>query len=72
METIEPSAPARLDGGTTINQIVTAYPQTHPVFQGFGLDTCCGGGKPLRKACEAHGLDYAAVLEALEQAAYAS
>jgi regulator of cell morphogenesis and NO signaling len=72
METIRPTAPARFDGGTTINQIVAAYPHTHPVFEGFGLDTCCGGGKPLRKACEAHGLDYAAVLAALEQAASAA
>ena len=34
----------RIDRALTINEIVARYPQTIPVFNRFGLDTCCGGG----------------------------
>lgn len=61
--------PDRLDGGATVEQIVANYPATHLVFVDLGLDTCCGGKKPLRKACEDIGADYARVLERLERAA---
>ena len=60
---------ARLDGGSTIEQIVASFPATHPVFVELGLDTCCGGKKPLRKACADIGADYVDVLERLEVAA---
>ena len=33
-----------LDPKLTINEIVAQFPATIPVFDRFGLDTCCGGG----------------------------
>lgn len=50
----------------TLNDIVARYPQTLPVLQRFGLDTCCGGSLPLQTAVEHHGLDLDQVLAALQ------
>ena len=49
----------------TLNAIVARYPQTLPVLQRFGLDTCCGGALPLHTAAQHHDLDLAEVLAAL-------
>jgi iron-sulfur cluster repair protein YtfE (RIC family) len=49
----------------TLNAIIARYPQTLPVLQRFGLDTCCGGALPLRTAAQHHGLDLAEVVAAL-------
>jgi len=51
-----------------LNMIVANYPQTLPVLQRFGLDTCCGGAIPLSTAAEHHGLDLAQLLAALQAA----
>jgi regulator of cell morphogenesis and NO signaling len=52
----------------TLNAIVARYPQTLPVLQDFGLDTCCGGALPLRIAAQHHDLDLAGILSALRAA----
>ena len=57
-----------IDAEDTLNTIVACYPQTLPVLQGFGLDTCCGGALPLRTAAEHHNLDLEALLAALRAA----
>lgn len=49
----------------TLNMIVATYPQTLPVMQRFGLDTCCGGSVELRVAAAHHDLDLAELLAAL-------
>jgi regulator of cell morphogenesis and NO signaling len=49
----------------TLNAITARYPQTLPVLQRFGLDTCCGGALPLQTAAQHHGLDLAEVVAAL-------
>ena len=49
----------------TLNTIVARYPQTLPVLQRLGLDTCCGGALPLGTAAQHHGLDPAVVMAAL-------
>ena len=54
-----------IDANATLNEIVERHPRAHPVLVAFGLDTCCGGGKRLQEACNAHGLDAARVLAAL-------
>jgi len=51
-----------------LNTIVANYPQTLPVLQRFGLDTCCGAAIPLSTAAEHHGLDLAQLLAALQAA----
>jgi regulator of cell morphogenesis and NO signaling len=58
-----------IDAEDTLNMIVACYPQTLPVLQGFGLDTCCGGALPLHTAAEHHDLDLEALLAALRAAA---
>lgn len=57
--------PITITSEHTLNAIVARYPQTLPVFQHFGLDTCCGGALPLHTAARHHGLDPAEVLAAL-------
>jgi regulator of cell morphogenesis and NO signaling len=59
------SAPITIDPQDTLNAIVARFPQTLPVLQAFGLDTCCGGALPLRTAVEHHHLDLRALLAAL-------
>jgi regulator of cell morphogenesis and NO signaling len=56
---------AGLSEAETLNAIVARYPQTLPVLQSFGLDTCCGGALPLRTAAEHHALDPEHLLKAL-------
>ena len=48
-----------------LGDIVTANPSTTRVFSKFGIDFCCHGQRPLSAACEADGVDTAAVLAAL-------
>jgi regulator of cell morphogenesis and NO signaling len=50
-----------------LNEIVAAAPQTLPVLQRFGLDTCCGGSLPLHVAAQHHGLDLETVMAALNK-----
>ena len=60
--------PVTLHETQTLNEIVARYPQTLPVLQRFGLDTCCGGALPLRTAAAHHALDLGQVLAALRTA----
>lgn len=46
-----------LSGDLTLNEITTAVPRALEVFNRYGLDSCCGGAKPLELVCEKHGLD---------------
>jgi regulator of cell morphogenesis and NO signaling len=58
-------APTPIIAEDTLNAIIARYPQTLPVLQHFGLDTCCGGALPLHTAAQHHGLDLAEVVAAL-------
>ena len=49
----------------TLNEISLAAPRTLEVFARHGLDSCCGGAKPLALVCERHGLDVDEVLKQL-------
>lgn len=49
----------------TLAELVTADPSAARVLERFGLDYCCGGGRPLEDACAAAGVDPATVLDAL-------
>ncbi len=40
-----------------VNQFVNKYPKSAPILQSLGIDFCCGGQKPLAKACAEKGLD---------------
>src|SRR6187549_2740838 len=50
----------------TVGELVAARPGRSRVFQGYGIDFCCQGGRTLREACGRKGLSLDAVLEQLE------
>lgn len=49
----------------TLNEISLSVPRALEVFARHGLDSCCGGAKPLALVCERHGLDLGALLAEL-------
>ena len=61
--TIEPTA--------SVNDVISRFPATIPVFNKFGLDTCCGGGAPIVDAARRDGADLGALLAELRKAAAA-
>ncbi|MDQ8153365.1 MAG: DUF542 domain-containing protein [Gemmatimonadota bacterium] len=56
---------ALLTATMTLNEILLAEPRAVAVFARYGMDSCCGGVKPLTLVCEKHGLDLATVLAEL-------
>lgn len=56
-----------IDLELTINEIVARYPQTIPVFNRFGFDTCCGGGITVPEAARRDGIELDTVLNALNE-----
>lgn len=49
----------------TIGELVAERPARARVFEGFHIDYCCGGKKPLADACQAKGIDPQVVLNML-------
>jgi regulator of cell morphogenesis and NO signaling len=62
----------QIDGQTTVRELAGRYPQTRPVFEQYGIDYCCGGGRPLADAARGCGTTLAALLGALETALQAA
>ena len=58
----------RLESGLTVNETVRLYPQTIPVFNEFGIDSCCGGAVSISVAAERDAADLAALMRRLEEA----
>ncbi len=58
----------KLDPRMTINEIVAQHPETIPVFNRFGMDTCCGGGVSVEQAAQRDGIEVEPVLAALHEA----
>ncbi len=54
-----------LDETLTLNEIVSRHPEALPILHRYGLDTCCGGAKPLAEVAERHGFDPKDILEKL-------
>jgi regulator of cell morphogenesis and NO signaling len=46
-------------------EIVSAVPESARVLESFGLDYCCGGGRPFGDACADAGVDPDVVIEVL-------
>lgn len=58
----------QMDDKTTIRDLVGRYPTTRPVFERYGIDYCCGGGKCLAEAAGEHNLELPELVIALEDA----
>lgn len=56
----------RCDLDTSVPDWVIEYPAALAVFEGLGIDCCCGG-KSLRYACLERGLDAEVVLARLRR-----
>lgn len=52
----------------TVGEIVAESPSLARVFQSFGIDFCCQGGRTLREACDLKKIASAAVIDQLEAA----
>jgi regulator of cell morphogenesis and NO signaling len=52
-----------IDRDSTVGELAVEHPLATRVFARHGIDFCCGGGKPLREACETRGLDTDMVVE---------
>ena len=61
-----------ITGDTLVNDAVQRFPATLPLFAALGIDTCCGGGKPVEEAARRHGADPAELLARLNEAALAA
>jgi regulator of cell morphogenesis and NO signaling len=46
----------------TVGRLAAEHPLTTRVFARYGIDYCCGGGRPIAEACRAKGLDVEKVL----------
>lgn len=57
-----------VDMNVTVNEMVAAHPETIPVFNRFGLDTCCGGGVAITQAAHRDGVDFEVLRQALHDA----
>jgi regulator of cell morphogenesis and NO signaling len=57
-----------IDTNVSVNQMVARHPETMPVFNRFGLDTCCGGGAPIAEAARRDGADLNELVKALADA----
>lgn len=57
-----------LNPETTVGRIVAERPESSRLFESLGIDYCCGGKKPLAKACQEKNLDVADVVSKLEAA----
>ena len=56
----------------TVREIALENPSSIRVFESLGIDYCCGGKIPLRDACSHAHVDFARVVELLEQASHES
>ncbi|MDH3974735.1 MAG: DUF542 domain-containing protein [Deltaproteobacteria bacterium] len=60
---------AKINKEMTINDVIKAFPATLPVFNDFGIDSCCGGARTLEQAANEGGIDVEVFLSALNEAA---
>lgn len=56
----------KIDPALTVHELVNLRPETAAVLRSYGIDTCCGGSRPLHEAARLAGLDMNALLRALD------
>lgn len=52
---------------STVASLATEHPLATRVFARYGIDFCCGGGRPLKEVCEEKGLDVSQVIDEIQQ-----
>lgn len=52
----------------TVDALMASHPETMPVFNAFGVDTCCGAQRTVRVSAVEDGCDEAALVAALQNA----
>lgn len=57
-----------IDTTKTVREMALNIPGATRVFEKFGIDYCCGGNKPLEKACSEANLQIQPVIDSLESA----
>ena len=57
---------------TTVRELAAGLPGATRVFENFGIDYCCGGGRTLAAACREAGLPVEVLARSLEEAGRAS
>jgi iron-sulfur cluster repair protein YtfE (RIC family) len=58
---------ATLDPNSTIEEIIRQYPGTIPIFDRFGIHSCCGGHASLIEGAHRDAVDVEALLGALRE-----
>ena len=61
------STTTSLTATTPVGKIAASHPLATRVFARYGIDFCCGGGRPLAEVCTAKKLDTDSVLGEIEQ-----
>ena len=61
-----------LDATRTVREFATEIPNATRIFEKFGIDYCCGGGKQLQAACQQANIAVEDVLRSLEGTAASS
>jgi iron-sulfur cluster repair protein YtfE (RIC family) len=51
--------------GWLIRDLVDRYPETMAALEPYGIDLCCGGGRPLGEPLELHGAPVQETLETI-------
>jgi regulator of cell morphogenesis and NO signaling len=54
---------------TTVGKVASTVPQATRVFEKYGIDYCCGGGKSVFDACKDAGISFLELLGAIEREA---
>lgn len=54
-----------LDPNSTIEEVIRQYPATAPIFDRFGIHSCCGGHASLVEGAQRDAVDAQALLAAL-------
>lgn len=57
-----------LDPNSTIEEVIRQYPATAPIFDRFGIHSCCGGHASLVEGARRDAVDAEALLAALREA----
>ena len=56
-----------LDPNSPIDEIIRQYPATIPIFDRFGIHSCCGGHASLIEGAHRDAVDVEALLAALRE-----